>query len=205
MQRKLFNSSLGFSVIDLLVSLFILSLIGVAIWTFQKDVFSLNNVISSTITAQEDVRRVFKTITAEIRSASSSNIGAYPIDSATLTSFVFYSDIDGDRIKERIRYFLNGTILKKGVLKPTGNPLVYNPAAEIIREVVYDVANGATPIFSYYDTNYDGFTPPLTSPIDVLAIRLIKITVIVDHDSSKPPSPVIFTTQASIRNLKDNL
>ena len=204
-QHKSSQNSIGFSIIELIIGLSILGLIAFAIWIFQKDIFSLNNTISGDITAQDDVRRAFKTVTSEIRSASSSSIGAYPIDSATLTSFIFYSDINDDGIKERIRYFLNGTILKKGILKPSGNPLAYNPANETISEIVHDVANGATPIFNYYDTNYDGFTPSLTSPINVLAIRLIKITLIVDHDPSKLPSPITFTTQASIRNLKDNL
>ena len=66
MQHKSSKNSFGFSIVELLVGLSILSLIGLAIWTFQKDIFSLNNIIFSDITAQEDVHKIFKTITAEI-------------------------------------------------------------------------------------------------------------------------------------------
>lgn len=205
MQYKSFQKSLGFSIIELIISISIMLLIGFTIWIFQKNIFSSNNTISGDVIAQNDVHRAFKEITSEIRSASFSSLGAYPIDNATTTSFIFYSDIDDDGVKERIRYFLDGTIFKKGTLKPSGNPLIYNPTNETISETIHDVDNGTTPIFNYYDTNYDGFTSSLTNPINILAIRLIKITVIIDHDPSKLPSPITFTTQVSIRSLKDNL
>ena len=203
-----YKKSIGFSMIELIIGISLLLMIGVAIWTFQKDIFSLNSTISDSVVAQDDVRRIFKTITSEIRSASASSIGGYSIDSATSTSFIFYSDINDNGIKERIRYFLDGNTLKKGIVEPSGNPIIYNLANEKISEIVHNIRNidnNTAPIFSYYDTNYDGSTPPLADPVNILAIRLVKITVIVDQDTSKLPSAVTFTTQVSIRNLKDNL
>lgn len=195
----------GFSIVEILVAIFILSLVGVAIATFQKDIFSFNTIISSGLAAQHEARRALKTITAEVRPLSPSSTGAYPIAEADPTSFIFYSDIDTDQLKERVRYFLDGTILKKGVIKPSGTPLSYNPANEIISEIVYDVANGATPVFNYYDTNYDGTTSPLVEPVDILAVRLVKVTIVIDKNPNRPPGPITLTTQVSMRNLKDNL
>ncbi len=195
----------GFSIIEVLVAIFILSLVGAAVVTFQKDVFSLNTIISNSLTAQDEARRTLKMMTAEIRPLSPSSVGAYPIAEADPTSFIFYSDIDNDQLKEQVRYFLDGPILKKGVIKPSGAPLAYNPANEIISEVIHDVANGATPIFNYYDTNYDGTTPPLAQPVDIPTVRLIKITIVIDKDSNRAPGPITLTTQVSMRNLKDNL
>ena len=202
---KNYKSAKGFSVIELLVGIFILTLIGIAVFMFQKDIFFLNRFLSGRLAAQDEVRRTFKTITAEVRQLSPSSLGAHPIAEANPTSFVFYSNIDGDTFKEKVRYFLDGTILKKGVIKPSGDPLSYNIADEIISEVVHDIANGATPIFSYYDTDYDGTTPPLGNPVDIPLVRLVKITVLIDQDPLRPPGVITLTTQVSMRNLKDNL
>ena len=202
---KTHKYNFGFSMIEIVVVIFILGLIGVTVWSFQSDIFLLNNIISGNITSQEEARNSFKTMTSEIRSISPSSLGAYPIYEANFNSFTFYSDIDDDGLKERIRYFLNGNILNKGVLKPSGNPLAYNPANEEIKEIIHNISNGSTPIFDYYDTNYDGATLPLSQPINIVAVRLVKITVIVNRNSSNPPSLITFTTQVSMRNLKDNL
>ena len=199
------RNNIGFSVIETLVTIFILTLVGMAVWTFQKDVFSLNSNISSSLDAQQEARKAFKAMSAEIRSISPSSTGSYPIAEASSTSFTFYGDIDNDGLKERLRYFLDGSALKKGVLKPNGNPLAYNPINEIVAEIVRDIANGATPIFDYYDTNYDGTTAPLAQPVSVIPTRLVKMTFIIDKNPLRPPAPITMTTQVSMRNLKDNL
>ena len=199
------KNNAGFSVIEILVVIFILTLIGIAVWTFQKNVFSLNSYIASSLDAQQEARKVFKALSAEIRSMSPSSTGSYPINETNSSSFTFYSDIDNDGLKERIRYFLDGNAVKKGVLKPTGNPLVYNSINETVTEVIRDMANEATPIFDYYDTNYDGTTAPLAQPVSAIAVRLVKITLIIDKNSLRPPAPITMTTQVSMRNLKDNL
>lgn len=199
------NVNKGFSIIELIISIAILSLVGIAVVSFQVNIFSFNSTISNSLTAQQEARRTFKIMTAEIRSASCSNIGSYAISEASSTAFIFYSDIDNDRIREQVRYFLDGNIFKKGILKPTGSPLVYVPANEKVEVVIYNVVNGDVPVFQYYDANYDGTTPPLGEPVNKQMIRLVKATVIIDHDLARPPSPITITTQVSIRNLKDNL
>jgi type II secretory pathway component PulJ len=203
--RKNCKSKSGFSIIEALVGIFILSLIGLAVYSFQKDVFSLNRTISGSLTAQDEARRALKSMSAEIRTASPSSLGAYPLMQTATSSFTFYSNIDGDSFKERVRYFLEGTTLKKGIIKPSGSPLTYNPANEVITELIHDVANATTSIFSYYDENYDGTTQPLAEPINISAVRLVKITVVIDHNPTQPPSPITLTTQINMRNLKDNL
>jgi len=200
-QKKLKS---GFSIIEALVVIFIISLVGLVVVTFQMDVFSLNTLLSGNLAAQDEARKMLKNITAEVRPLSPSSAGAYPIAEASPTSFIFYSDIDSDQLKERIRYFLSGTTLKKGVIKPSGAPLAYNPANESISEMIHDVKINTNVIFEYYDKNYDGTTSSLIQPVDIPAVRLIKITVIIDKDPNRSPGPIILTTQVSMRNLKDN-
>jgi len=199
------NTSSGFTIIEALFGVFIFLLIALAVIALQTDIFSLNTILSGGMSSQQEARTAFKKMTAEIRTASISNNGAYPIEKATATEFIFFSDIDDDQLKERVRYFLDGTTLKKGVVKPAGSPLVYNLASEKITELIHYLANGATPIFSYYDTNYDGTTDALTFPVTITTVRLVKITTIIDRDASRAPSPITVITQVNLRNLKDNL
>ena len=204
--RKIYqDSGAGFSIIEALVGVFILTLIGVAVYTFQKDVFSLNRIFSSSLAAQEEARRALRAMSAEIRTASPSSIGAYALAETATSSFAFYGDLDGDSLKERVRYFLNGAIIKRGVIKPSGDPLTYNPANETVSDLVRDVANGAVSVFDYYDADYDGTTQSLAEPVVVSSVRLIKITIMIDKDPSAPPGSMTLTTQISMRNLKDNL
>ncbi len=200
------RNRLGFTVIELLIGLFVLGLVALAAWTILIDAFSFNDLISLNLGVQEEARNALKMMTAEIRAASPSSGGAHPIAEATTTSLTFYSNIDNDALKERIRYFLDGEILKKGTIKPTGNPPAYNPADEKIKEVIHSVTNGvAIPVFEYYDANYDGATLPLNQPIDELAVRLVKVAVHIEPASRTSLDPLILETQVSIRNVKDNL
>lgn len=199
------NSKSGFSVIEFLVGMFVLALLGLSVYYFQKNIFSLNKIISGSLMTQDETRQALKSMSAEIRAVSPSSLGAYAISQTATSSFTFYSDIDGDFLKERVRYFVEGVTLKKGVIKPSGAPLTYNPLNEIVSEIARDVANAATPIFSYYNASYDGTTQPLIEPIDILTVRLVKITIVIDRNQSAPPGPITLTTQVSMRNLKDNL
>ncbi len=196
----------GFSIIELLIVIFLFVILALVLVTFQKDIFLLNTFISGNLTAQDEARRMFREITSEVRSLSPSSIGTYPIAEASSTVFIFYSDINNDSLKERIRYFLDGTTLKKGVIKPSGSPLSYNHGNEMIKEIIYNVSNGENvPIFSYYDEDYDGTTSPLEQPVDISLIRLVKITVLINTNSFQPSNVITLTTQVSMRNLKDNL
>ena len=198
-------SKKGFSLIEILVVMFLLGLIGTAIATFSNDIFSLSRILNRDLSSQQEVRIALKQISAELRSSSLSSTGSYAIAEASSTSLTFYSDIDDDGSKERLRYFLQNSVLKRGVLKPSGNPLSYNPASETVSDLVRGVYATSSPIFSYYNSQYDGAISPLTQPVTTTVVRLIKVAVTVDGDLAEPPAPFTLTTQISLRNMKDNL
>ena len=217
MEQKYYLDFLDFFLTGFLLSTFSLAgffvnlfLAGFLLSTFFLTGFFVNlffaGFLEDSISGAQDARAVLRTMAREIRTASSSNLGTYTIATASPQTFIFYSDIDDDGLKERIRYFLDDTDLKKGVIKPSGNPLVYDPASEIIVSVlVQNVKNDSQNIFDYYDTNYDGTTDPLSEPINLISVRLVKITIIIDADENRAPVAKTFTSQVSLRNLKDNL
>lgn len=180
----------------------IFTVLVVGLGTFIASIFRYNRSLSSGLDAQRTVQRYLTGISQELRTASPSSLGAYPIETATATSLTFYANIDADNYKERLRYFISGTSLRRGVLKPSGNPLVYTSANEQVTTVVENVTN--TDIFSYYDQNYDGTSAALVFPVSTTAIRLIKIRVVTDREPTTTPTPYEGVTSVEIRNLKAN-
>lgn len=193
----------GFTLTEMLITVFIITLIGIAVISFQIDLFSLNRISSDNLNSQTDARKALKTMVTELRSMSPSNNGSYAISLAGTSSITFYVDIDNDSNKEQIRYFQDGVNLKKGIIKPVNN--VYNSTNETITILVSDLANGTSSIFYYYDKNYNGETAPLTYPLNIPSIRLVKINILIDKDITRLPTSINVTTQVSLRNLKDNL
>jgi prepilin-type N-terminal cleavage/methylation domain-containing protein len=209
MLTNIFNKNIkkdkGFTIIELLVTMAIFTLILGAITLFARDIFYYNNIFSGGLTSYDQARKILQPISSEIRSASSSSLGSYPIEKTGDIEFIFFSDVNNDGLKERIRYFLSDTDLKRGVIIPSGTPLQYLTSNEKISIIIQGIRNGATPIFTYFDTNYNGSTAPLSQPVMIIKVRLVKITLVIDADPNRPPSAVTVTTQVSMRNLKDNL
>lgn len=195
----------GFTLIESVLALAIFSSIIIAVGAFQRDVFYFNDILQTGLTNVTEARKVLRPFVNEVRGAQPSNLGAFAIDEATQTSFAFYTDIDDDDVRERVRYFLEGDTFKKGVIEPEGNPLVYNEEDEKIITVIRDVVPSQT-AFSYYNSNYNGTTetPALEFPVAPVDIRLVRIDLTVDSNPDRAPSLLTITTQATIRNLKDN-
>lgn len=206
MIQKYKQTKRGFSLIEILFVVAILGILVVVIGAFQKNVFSLSNSAYGSLFSQNEVRKIINPFVSEVRSASQSSLGSYPIATAGTSTFMFYTDTDSDGLKERIRYYLEDDTLKKGVLVPSGSPLAYDVDDEEIQTIIsYVVATSS--IFNYYDENYNGTssTTPLSFPVDVSEIRLVQVSITVDEDPDKPPAPITVKTHVSIRNLKNNL
>lgn len=195
----------GFTLVEILFGVGLMVLIVNAMYSLQRDFDATNRLLGSSIIGQQEAGRALKGMTNAIRTISISNLGSYPITQATDTSFTFFSDTNADGLKEQIRYFVSGTTLRRGSITPSGSPLTYNAANEVLQNVVEDLSNGATPVFAYYTASYDGTTSPLVSPIDLLSVRLVKVTLIIDKNGERSPIPATYTTQISLRNLKDNI
>lgn len=199
----------GFTIIEAVVAVAVFLVIVSVMIVFQRSVLTNTKVLQSSLLVQMQVRKTTQAFIAEVRSARSSSAGAYPIESAATSSFVFYANIDGDSAVERVRYFLGTTTppstLLKGVTKPTG--IVYNLANESISNQVNAInASSTVPIFTYYDKNYNGTSSstPLSEPVNIPDIRLVKMSLPVDPNQSRSPIFQIYSTQVMLRNLKDN-
>lgn len=195
----------GFTIIEAVVAIAIFLVIVSVIVVFQRSVLTNTKVLQGSLLAQMQVRKTLQTFVGEVRSALPSAAGSYPIESAATSSFVFYANIDGDAPIERVRYFLSGAALRKGVTKPTGT--TYNLANETLSDQVSSIkASSTVPIFTYYDKNYNGTSSstPLAQPVNIPDIRLIQMSLPVDPNQSRSPVFQTYSTQVMMRNLKDN-
>jgi prepilin-type N-terminal cleavage/methylation domain-containing protein len=204
MGKNIRHSSQGFTLMEMAVVLGIFGLVILSISSILIFSFKTRNIIWEQLKTQEDGRRVMQSFVNELRSANYSSIGAYPIEKATGQELIFFSNIDSDHYRERIRYFLDGTDLKKGVVKPSGNPLNYATNTEQVAIVAHDVFNTTTPIFYYYGENFSGDGQPLSLPVSVTQIRVIGIVLDLEAEPNISPAPFHIETKAQIRNLKNN-
>ncbi len=200
-----FNYKKGFTLTEVVIVVAISSIILTSVMYFGQSIFSFNTVAGQTLGVQTGARKVLKNIVKELRSTSPSSLGAYPISLASSTAITFFSNIDSDIQKEQVRYFLQGTTLKRGVINPTGNPLVYSAGSEVVTDLIKDIRNGATPIFTYFDSNYAGTSTPLVQPVSPTSVRFVKIYLLLENDPNKAPASFEVTNQVLLRNLKDNL
>lgn len=196
----------GMTLLEIVIVVAIITIIVSSVGSFYSNIFSFNKILRSGLQTQSEIKKVIRPFAGEVRSASPSSAGAFPIEEANPLSFVFFSDVNSDGKKEKIKYYLEGTDFKKSVIIPTGSPLSYSIDDQKITEIIHNVKATNT-IFYYYGSGYDGATSslPLSNPVTPSDVRLVKIEFYVDDDPNQAPGPVYVKTEASIRNLKDNL
>lgn len=196
------RTSAGFTLIEIVVAVAITSGLAFFFMTLARDTTDATLRFNSQLMTQQQIEQTMQLIVPEIRSIAQGIDGAYPIAEATTSTFQFYSDIDRNGSFDKVRYFLSNGTLKKGVIRPTGNPPVYATSSEAITDVVASVVGGTT-LFSYYDSSAtSSASNALPSPIDVLRIKTIKITIVANQGTATKPSLVGAETSATIRNLR---
>lgn len=194
----------GFTILEVIFSMAIALMLGLAAITLQRDISVTNSAMSASMAAQAQLRNTLKQMAGQMRMATTANDGSYPIAVATATDFTFYADIDGDDVRELVRYYIDGTTLKHAVTEPVGEPLSYASGTTVTTDIVTDVSNGAA-VFAYYDDSYSGTGASLAAPVDLPVIRLVRATVTVDREAFRLPGAITLSAVASLRNVKTNL
>jgi len=188
----------GFTLIEVVVAIGIFTIIIGAVGLFESNIFSYQKSASNTMNTVQDAEVILKTISRDLRMASQGSDGSYALQITATDTLEFFADINGDGLKERVRYSLIGNDLYRTLLMPTGSPLSYS-GAESTSTILTDVVNTSlTPVFSYFDGTYTGTTTGnLSQPVSADAVRLIEISLILNGKT--------YTTEVTPRNLKDNL
>lgn len=194
----------GLTLIELLASIGIFALLIGSIVTVYLSSNQAQKAVWNELNAQSEGRRFAKAFTAELRTAATANTGAYALEKVAPQEIIFYSNIDTDTWRERVRYFMSGTTLKKGIIKPAGNPPAYNTMNETVSEVLHNMANGTAPVFLYYDENFTGTEAALPEPVDTAKVRAVGASVSLKRELSASSTPLKIETVVEVRNLKSN-
>jgi len=202
---KVRTNNLGFTLLELVVAMSIFSLIVLVLASFLIDGWRYNTIIWDQLQGQTDARRVVQETVNIIRKAEESSIGAFPVVLAKDNELIIYANVDTDFYRERIRFWLDGTTLKRGIIKPSGNPLNYSGTEQVVdlAHYVVNISKGI-PLFIYYDENYTGVENPLTTPAEVALIKLVKVQLLIEKNPDKTPIPLRVESMVQIRNLKSN-
>lgn len=198
----------GFSIVEFLFAIAIATVIVFVITLFAKNIISLNASAQSSMTAMLEGRKILSVMVAELRSAIPSALGSYPIESLSTSTIIFFADVNADEVADRVRYFIDPATksVRRGVVLAGGEPPSYNLGAETFSTLVTDLSNGtSTALLDYYNGNYTGTSSPLSLPVSILAVRLVKITIKIERDPNRAPELMTLSSQAVLRNLKDNL
>lgn len=195
----------GFTIIEMLVALSGFALVSVGIVALLTNLITEGNRQQGLLFDTDSARRVSFTLMQELRNTVISNTGAYPLESAAAQSVIFYSNIDGGSDIERVRYYISGTELRKGVVKPTGSPYTYNLGNETTYVVQRNVANGAGALFTYYDGSFAGSGSALTQPVNATSVRHVKMDLKISKPGKISSPSFTFSASVTPRNLKDNL
>lgn len=184
-----------------MVVIAILSVVGIALMGMITYVYKTNTFIFQQSTATDNARRGVEYALENLREATYGADGSYPINTAATSTVTFYADVDNDGTVEKIRYYLSGTTLYRGVANPGGNPPSYTGQAEATTTVASYMQNGtSTPIFNYYDDT----GAQLATPADTSKVASVSIVIGIDVDVKRAPITFTLIGSATLRNLRSN-
>jgi len=197
-------SEKGFTFIEAIVVISVFTIAMIALTTSVRYFYRANAYNIEQSFAVNSARKGIEYMVRDIREATYSDEGAYPIISVDGNSMYFYSDVDRDNNIERIRYFLDGTSLKKGVTESSGDPLAYDDADEVVGIMSEHVQNEnqGVLIFRYYD-NTGGEI--LNYGLNITSIAFVTVNLIVNINPLRLPNEFTLRSSATMRNLKTNL
>ena len=207
-KKHIEKNTSGYSILEIIVAMSIFLIAITIVSGFIRRGYESNRFTLELLDAVNFAKKGIDAMAKEIREANYAENGDYPLVEAKDQSIIFYSDVDSDTSVERIRYYINGTDLMKGVIEPTtSQPIQYPSASENITVITQYIRNGASPIFYYYNGDYPADTAnnPLTTPANVNNIKLVRLFLKINIDPIKAPGDFNLEIFSQLRNLKNNL
>lgn len=190
----------GMSILEALIAVAVFAIAMGAVVSSVLFFYRANRSAIEQAFAIDSGRKGVSLMVRDIREAAFADDGSFPVSSFGTSTLTLYSDVDRDSSVERVRYFLEGTNLKKGHLEATGNPLVYDPQNETVSVVSDSVRNGAqgVPVFTYFTqggSQITDFTAATT-------VSRVTVNLIININDDTLPGDFTLRSSAALRNNK---
>ncbi len=199
--------SQGFTLVEMVVAVFIFGSVVLAVSLFS--VYYLRNTSFSIEEAQQvtRVQNAHTRMIRELREARMGDDGSWPFLLCDDFAITFFADVTNDGRPDKIRYFLEGTTLRRGVTEPTAVPVSYPPANEKIISIADNVVTSGGPMFLYYNGDWpdDIVNNPLPTAQRILNTRYIRVQLGISITDNFAAGPFFVRSGVAIRTLKTNL
>lgn len=196
MLRHKNNTKRAMSLIEVLVTLAVVSLIMVSASNSVLALYKTNNTGTRALTQISSARSALTTLMADLRSVAYGNDGSYPIVSMSTSSLTFFSNTVNSIGATRFQYQIDGTTLSRSQVS-AGTPPTYSgtPVSESLATYMRSSANSIS-LFRYYDR--DGIEVTDMNRVKDVASILVSIDVLAPGMTT----PFILTATTTLRNLK---
>ncbi|MBP9750111.1 MAG: prepilin-type N-terminal cleavage/methylation domain-containing protein, partial [Candidatus Pacebacteria bacterium] len=192
--------SRGFTLMELLVVIAIILIITPVLYASIDSLYDSHAYSLAGSFALMHASKGTENIIRDVRSAVYAEDGSLPIVAYATSSLTFYSDTDSDGRVEQVRYYLDGSVLHKGVVEPTSTSS-YPIDTEVVTPLASHITNGETqtPLFRYFTST----STEIVADDQTLDIRRVEVTVQARASFRVRTRDVSISSSASIRNLKN--
>lgn len=191
----------------------IVSVISTGVYLIFANGKKLFNLQNYSAIAQNQALKTSLIIERELRGARApEGMDFQSIEEANAQSIVFYAGITQeptDDRQEKVQYLFHGNQILRGIAYWNSGSQSYNPLPDLnnyvegmagANVICQYVVNGATPLFYYYDQDYTGGQSPMAYPINIGAVKIIKVHLEIDANPNRPPEPYVQDTTIELRN-----
>ena len=134
------------------------------------------------------------------------------IEEANAQLIIFYADVTEEPVdnrQEKVQYLLKDGQILRGIAYWNSQTQSYNPLPDLnhyvpgmtgANVIAQYIVNGSTPVFYYYDQDYTGSQSPMDYPINIGAVKIVRVHLEIDPNPGRPPEPYVQDTTIELRN-----
>lgn len=204
----------GFTLLEMIIVCGIVAVLSTSVYLIFANGNRLFTLQNNLAIAENQSLKASLIMQRELREARApEGLDLQPIEEANSQSIIFYADISDEPTnnrEEKIWYLLNNGYLLRGIAYFDNSSQSYNQLPDLtqyspgesnpgIQAMAQYVVNNTDPVFYYYDQDYTGSEDPLSYPVNLGSIKVIKTILKIDVNS-RPPEPYVHETTIQLRN-----